>query len=45
MRVLFNDDKSSFEIVYGGLPCGENNSGTSVYPSREVFYTRFTKIN
>jgi hypothetical protein len=45
LRVLFNDEKTSFEIVYGGLPCGENYSGSSVYPSREVFYTSFTKTN
>jgi hypothetical protein len=44
LRVLFNDERSSFELVYGGLPCGENHSGPSVFPSIEVFYTRFTKI-
>ena len=45
LRVLFNDDRSSFELVYGGLPCGENHSGPSIFHSRNVFYTRFTKIN
>jgi TolB-like protein len=45
LRVLFNDDRSSFELVYGDLPCGENHSGTSVFPTRHVSYTRFTKIN
>ena len=45
LRVLFNEDRSSFELVVGGLPCGENFSGPSVFPSRNVAYTRFTKIN
>jgi len=45
LRVLFNDDKSSFELVHGSLPSGENHSGPSVFPSRDVFYARFTKIN
>jgi hypothetical protein len=45
LRVLFNDDRSSFELVHGGLPCGENFSGPSIFPSRNVSYTRFTKIN
>jgi hypothetical protein len=45
LRVLFDDDsKSSFELVSGGIPCGDNYSGASVYPSQDVFYTRFTKI-
>ena len=45
LRVLFDDDsKSSFQLVYGNLPCGDNYAGTSVYPTKDVFYTRFTKI-
>ena len=44
LRVLFDDSKSNFEFVYGGIPCGNNLSGTSVYPSVNVYYTRFTKI-
>ena len=44
LRVLFDDSKNSFEIVYGGIPCGDNFSGASVYPSANVYYTRFTKI-
>ena len=44
LRVLFDDSKNSFEFVYGGIPCGDNLSGPSVYPSANVYYTRFTKI-
>jgi hypothetical protein len=44
LRVLFNDAKSSFELVSGSLPCGDNFSGPSVYPGDKVFYTKFTKI-
>ena len=45
LRVLFNDDsKNSFELSYGGIPCGDNFSGPSVYPSERVFYTSFSKI-
>ena len=44
LRVLFGDSRASFELVYGGLPCGNNYSGPSVYPSENVYYFRFTKI-
>ena len=44
LRILFDDSKSSFELVYGGIPCGNNFSGPSVYPSENVYYTKFTKI-
>ena len=44
LRVLFNDARTSFELVYGALPCGDNYTGPSVYPSDRVFYTSFTKI-
>lgn len=44
LRVLFDDSKNSFELVYGGIPCGDNFSGASVYPSAAVYYTKFTKI-
>jgi len=44
LRVLFDDDsKSSFQLVSGVLPCGDNYAGASVYPTQEVYYTRFTK--
>jgi len=44
LRLLFDDLKTSFEVVYGGIPCGSNMSGPSVYPSANVYYTKFTKI-
>ena len=44
LRVLFDDSKNSFEFVYGGIPCGDNFSGPAVYPSANVYYTKFTKI-
>ena len=45
LRVLFDDDsKSSFQLVSGSLPCGDNLGGTSIYPTQDVYYTRFTKI-
>ena len=44
LRVLFNEDKSSFELVSGALPCGDNFSGPSVYPRQDVYYTRFIKL-
>jgi hypothetical protein len=44
LRILFNNDRNGFELVHGGLPCGENHSGPSIYPGTNVFYTIFTKI-
>ena len=44
VRVLYNDSKSSFDFVSGALPCGENHSGPSIYPSENVFYASFVKI-
>jgi len=44
LRMVFDESKRSFELVTGGLPCGDNFTGPSVYPSASVFYTRFTKI-
>ena len=43
LRVLFDDSRTSFELVNGGFPCGDNYTGPSVYPSASVFYTKFTK--
>ena len=45
MRVLYNDSRTSFELVSGGIPCGNNRGGSSVYASENVVYSRFTKIN
>ena len=44
IRVLFDDSRNSFELVNAGFPCGDNFSGTSVYPSTTVSYTKFNKI-
>ena len=44
LRVLFDDSKTSFELSYGGIPCGDNFSGQQVYPSANVYYTKFIKI-
>ena len=44
LRVLFDDSKSSFELVNAGMPCGDNLGGPSVYPGTNVSYTKFTKI-
>ena len=44
IRALFDESKSSFELLSGGFPCGDNFSGPSVYPSNSVLYTRFSKI-
>jgi len=44
LRILFDDDsKSSFQLVSGVLPCGDNYAGASIYPTQDVYYTRFTK--
>ena len=44
LRVLFDDSKSTFELSYVGIPCGDNFSGASVYPGANVYYTKFSKI-
>ncbi|MDR0389734.1 MAG: PQQ-binding-like beta-propeller repeat protein [Spirochaetaceae bacterium] len=44
LRLLFNDDKSAFEILGAGLSCGRNYDGPGIYPSANVTFTRFNKI-
>jgi len=44
LYILFNADRSSFEIVNGILPCGRNFDGPSIYPSTVIGFSRFTKI-
>ena len=44
LRVLFDEAKNNFELVSAGIPCGDNYSGPTIYPSESVFYTKFTKI-
>jgi len=43
LRIAFDDSKNNFELVNGGMPCGDNYTGPSVYPSASVFYTKFSK--
>ena len=43
-RVVFNESRNGFELVTGGMPCGDNYTGPSVYPSASVYYTKFSKI-
>jgi len=44
LGILFNNEKTSFEIVNSTLPCGRNYDGPSVYPSEALGFTQFTKI-
>ena len=44
LRALFDDSRNSFELVSAGFPCGDNYSGTIVYPDTTVSYTKFNKI-
>jgi len=44
LYILFNADKTTFEILNGILPCGRNFDGPSVYPSAVIGFSRFTKI-
>jgi hypothetical protein len=44
MWVLFNDEKTAFEFVNFGFPCGRNYDGERVYPSSRVSFVQFTKI-
>lgn len=44
LSLVFNGDKSAFEIVNGTLPCGTNYDGPSVYPSSSLGFQSFTKV-
>jgi len=44
LALLFNEARNGFELVNGGLPCGDNFTGPSIYPNANLFYTTFTKI-
>jgi hypothetical protein len=44
ISVVFNADKTSFEIVNGSLLCGRNFDGPSVYPSAVIGFSQFIKI-
>jgi len=44
LSILFNENKTTFEIVNGTLPCGKNYDGPSVYPSTNIGFSQFSKI-
>jgi len=44
LSIVFNDNKTAFEIVNGMLPCGRNFDGPSVYHSAVLGFTHFSKI-
>jgi hypothetical protein len=44
LGVVFNADKTAFDLVGGVLPCGRNYDGPSVYPSASIGFSRFVKI-
>lgn len=44
LQILFNSDKTAFEIVNSMLPCGRNYDGPSVFPSELIGFTEFRKI-
>jgi len=44
LSILFNANKTTFEIVNGTLPCGKNYDGPSVYPSTNIGFSQFSKI-
>jgi len=44
LSILFNGDKTAFEIVNGSLLCGRNHDGPSVYPAATIGFSQFSKI-
>jgi len=44
ISVVFNADKTAFEIVNGSLLCGRNFDGPSVYPAAVIGFSQFIKI-
>jgi len=44
ISVVFNADKTTFEIVNGSLLCGRNFDGPSVYPAAVIGFSQFVKI-
>jgi flagellar basal body-associated protein FliL len=44
LHIVFNGDRTSFEIVNGMFPCGRNFDGPSVYHSAVLGFTQFVKI-
>jgi len=44
LHVVFNANRSSFQIVNGTFPCGRNFDGPSVYHSSVLGFSQFVKI-
>jgi len=44
LHLVFNGDRTTFEIVNGMLPCGRNFDGTAVYHSAVLGFSQFRKI-
>jgi len=44
ISVVFNADKTTFEIVNGSLLCGRNFDGPAVYPAAVIGFSQFAKI-
>jgi len=44
LQILFNSERTTFEILNNMLPCGRNHDGPSVHPSSVIGFTHFTKI-
>jgi hypothetical protein len=44
LNLVFNGDRTSFEIVNGMLPCGRNFDGPSIFPSEHLGFTQFVRI-
>jgi hypothetical protein len=44
LSLVFNGERSSFDIVNGIFPCGNNYDGQAVYPSDVLGFSSFTKI-
>ena len=44
LQIVFNGDRTSFQIVNGIFLCGRNFDGPQVYPSTTAGFSQFTKI-
>jgi len=44
ISVIFNADKTTFEIVNDSLLCGRNFDGPSIYPATVIGFSQFVKI-
>jgi hypothetical protein len=44
LHIIFNSDKTAFDILNGTLPCGRNYDGPSIHPSTSLGFSSFIKI-